>query len=61
MLRDIITEIGEERIMIGNEAVKDFFEDLRNHYYDYVRLRECNGTQGGKSPVKRQRCYKLRQ
>ena len=40
MLRDIITEIGEERVMIGNEAVKDFFEDLRNHYYDYVRLRE---------------------
>jgi hypothetical protein len=40
MLRDIITEVGEERDMIGKEAVKDFFEDLRNHYYDYVRLRE---------------------
>jgi len=40
MLRDIITEIGEERDMIGYEAVKDFFEDLQNHYYDYVRLRE---------------------
>jgi len=40
MLRDIITEIGEERDMIGNDAVKVFFEDLRNHYYDYVRLRE---------------------
>jgi len=40
MLRDIITEIGEERAMIGYEAVKDFFEDLQNHYYDYVRLRE---------------------
>ena len=40
MLRDIITEIGEEMDMIGYEAVKDFFEDLRNHYYDYVRLRE---------------------
>jgi|GEM_PF-2440559 len=39
MLRDSITEIGEERDMIGNEAVKDFFEALRNHYYDYVRLR----------------------
>jgi hypothetical protein len=25
LLRDIITEIGEERDMIGNEAVKDFF------------------------------------
>ena len=40
MLRDNITEIGEERDMIGNEAVKDFFEDLRNHFYDYVRLIE---------------------
>jgi hypothetical protein len=40
MLRDIITEIGEKRDMIGNEAVKDFFEDLRSHFYDYVRLRE---------------------
>ena len=26
--------------MIGNEDAKDFFEDPRNHYYDYVRLRE---------------------
>jgi hypothetical protein len=40
MLHDIITEIGEERDMIGNEAVKDFFVDLWNHCYDYVRLRE---------------------
>jgi hypothetical protein len=40
MLRDIIIKIGEERDIIGNEAVKDFFEVLRNHYYDYVRLRE---------------------
>jgi len=39
MLRDFITEIGEEKD-IGYEAVKDFFEDLQNHYYDYVRLRE---------------------
>ncbi|MGC1132241.1 MAG: hypothetical protein WA941_05430 [Nitrososphaeraceae archaeon] len=40
MFRDNITEIGEERDMIENEAVKDFFEDLRNHFYDYVRLIE---------------------
>jgi hypothetical protein len=40
MLRDIITEIGEERDMIGIDAVKDFFEALWNYYYDYVRLRE---------------------
>lgn len=40
MLRDIITEVGEERDIIGNEAVKVFFEDLQNHYYDYVRLRK---------------------
>ena len=39
-LRDIITEIGEERGMIGKEAVKDFFEDLQEHYYDYLRLRK---------------------
>ena len=39
MLRDIITEVGEERDMIGNEAVKHFFADLRNHYYDYVRTK----------------------
>jgi len=37
MLRDIITEVGEERGIIGNEAVKDFFEDLRKYYYDYLR------------------------
>ena len=60
MLRDIITEIGEERDMIGNLAVKDFFEDLRNHYYDFIRIRECNCTQVRKSPVKRKRRYKLR-
>ena len=40
MLRDIITEVGEERGMIGNEAVKNFFEDLRNYYYEYVHLRK---------------------
>ena len=40
LLRDIITEVGEERGMIGNEAVKIFFEDLQNHYYEYLRLRE---------------------
>ena len=40
MLRDIITEIGEERGVSGNEAVKIYFEDLQNHYYEYVRLRE---------------------
>lgn len=40
ILRDIITEIREERDTIGNEDVKDFFEDLRNHFYDYLRLRE---------------------
>jgi hypothetical protein len=59
MLRDIITEVGEERDMIGKEAVKDFFEDLRNHYYDYVRLRESSETQGVKSPVKRKTRYKI--
>ena len=26
--------------MIGKEAVKDFFEDLQEHYYDYLRLRK---------------------
>jgi hypothetical protein len=40
MLRDIITEIREERGLIGNEAVKNFFEDLQNHYYEYLRLRK---------------------
>lgn len=40
MLRDIITEIEEGRDMVGNKAVKGFFEDLRNHFYDYVRPRE---------------------
>ena len=40
ILRDIITEVGEERGIIGNKAVNNFFEDLQNHYYDYVRLRE---------------------
>ena len=35
LLRDIITEVGEERGVIGNEAVKIFFEDLQNHYYEY--------------------------
>jgi hypothetical protein len=39
MLRDIITEVGEERGLIGNDAVKDFFQDLENHYYEYRRLR----------------------
>ena len=40
MLRDIITEVGEDRGMIGNEAVRNFFEDLRNYYYEYVQLRK---------------------
>ena len=40
LLRDIINEVGEERGVIGNEAVKIFFEDLQNHYYEYLRLRE---------------------
>jgi hypothetical protein len=40
MLRDIITEVGEERGVFGNEAVKIFFEDLQDHYYEYVRLRK---------------------
>ena len=40
MLRDIITEVGEERGMIGNEAVRNFFEDFRNYYYEYVQLRK---------------------
>jgi hypothetical protein len=40
MLRGIITEIGEERGVSGNEAVNIFFEDLQNHYYEYVRLRK---------------------
>ena len=39
-LRDIITEVGEERGLIGNEAVKNFFEDFQNHYYEYLRLRK---------------------
>jgi hypothetical protein len=40
MLRDIITEVGEEIGVIGNEAVRYFFEDFRKHYYEYVRLRK---------------------
>ena len=40
ILRDIITEVGEATGPIGEDAVKSFFEDLRNYYYDYVRLRE---------------------
>jgi hypothetical protein len=40
ILRDIITEVGEATGPIGKDAVKSFFEDLRNYYYDYVRLRE---------------------
>ena len=40
MLRDIITEVGEERGVLGNEAVKIFFEDLQDHSYEYVRLRK---------------------
>jgi hypothetical protein len=39
MLRDIIIEVGEERGLIGNDAVKDFFQDLENYYYEYRRLR----------------------
>ena len=35
LLRDIITEVGEEKGVIGNEAVKIFFEDLQNYYYEY--------------------------
>jgi hypothetical protein len=38
-LRDIITEVGEERELIGNDAVKNFFQDLEDYYYDYRRLR----------------------
>ena len=40
LLRDIITEVGEEKGVIGNEAVKIFFEDLQNYYYEYSRLRK---------------------
>ena len=40
MLRDIITEVGEEIGVIGIEAVKYFFEDFQKHYYEYVRLRK---------------------
>ena len=40
ILRNIITEVGEVIGLIGNDAVKSFFDDLRNYYYDYVRLRE---------------------
>jgi hypothetical protein len=40
MLRDIITEVGEEIGMFGNDAVRYFFEDLRKHYYEYVWLKK---------------------
>ena len=40
LLRDTITEVGEEKGVIGNEAVKIFFEDLQNYYYEYIRLRK---------------------
>jgi hypothetical protein len=40
MLRDIITEVGEEIGMIGNDVVRYFFEDFRKHYYEYVRLKK---------------------
>ncbi len=39
MLRDIITEVGEEIGLIGNDSVKYFFEDFQKHFYEYVRLR----------------------
>lgn len=32
--------MGEERGLIGNEAVKYFFEEMDKHYYEYVRLGE---------------------
>lgn len=40
ILRDIITEVAEDRGIFGNEAVREFFKDLRDHYYDYVQLRK---------------------
>jgi hypothetical protein len=40
-LRYLIEEIAEQQdgYLSGNEAVKKFFEDLRNHYFDYVWLK----------------------
>jgi hypothetical protein len=42
-LRYLIQEIAEQQQQdgkVGNEAVKKFFDDLENHYYDYLWLRK---------------------
>ena len=39
-LRYLIDEIATQNGMYGNIAVKDFFEDMQEHYYDYLWLRK---------------------